>query len=274
MRQFASQRLFIPALLFGFLSALPATAAAQFQPIGSPAVGEDYHVEAAITWWNPEPTLVVNSEALGILGTDVDLVGNLGIEQKRIPEIKLVLRPGRRHKFRVNYLPMKYEADSTVRTEFIFNGQRYRVGLPVQTTADLTTWRVGYEFDFISRDRGYLGVVADLKYTDVRVDLLSPIGAEFTSQVAPIPTLGLIGRGYLAPNVSITGEFGYLKVPENLSEDFQGRYIDFDFYGTVNFTNNIGAQLGYRSMDVFYQDSNDSGTLKFKGWYFGAVARF
>jgi hypothetical protein len=274
MRQLAGHRLLVSALVFGALVSLPSAAAAQFQPPGSPGVGEDYHVEAAITWWNPEPTLIVNSEALGILGTDVDLVENLGIEQKRIPEIKLVLRPARRHKFRINYLPMKYEADSTVRTEFVFNGQRYRVGLPVQTTADLTTWRVGYEFDFISRSRGFLGVVADLKYTDVNVELLSPIGQEFTKQVAPIPTLGLIGRGYLLPNLSITGEFGYLKVPENLAQDFTGRYIDFDFYGTVNLTNNFGAQLGYRSMDVFYQDSNDSGTLKFKGWYFGGVARF
>jgi len=274
MRLFAGDRVFVRAVLVGALVGLPSLAWAQFRPAASPAVGETYHVEASISWWNPNPDLVINSESLGIAGTDIDLVTDLGIEQKRIPEFRIVLRPAQKHKFRIHYLPMKYEADATVRREFIFNGQRYRVGLPVQTEADLTTWRVGYEYDFVSLPRGFVGFLADLKYTDVRVDLLSPIGAEFTSQAAPIPTLGLIGRGYLAPNFSITGEFGYLRVPESLSEDFGGRYLDFDFYGTVNFTNNVGAQVGYRSIDVFYEDLLDSGTLTFKGWYFAGVVRF
>ncbi len=274
MRLCAGDRLFVKAVLIGALVGSPSLASAQFRPMASPAVGEDYHVEASLSWWNPTPDLVINSESLGIAGTDVDLVNDLGIEQKRIPELRIVLRPARKHKFRIHYLPMKYEADTTVQREFIFNGQRYRVGLPVQTEADLTTWRIGYEYDFVSLPRGFVGFLLDLKYTAIRVDLLSPIGAEFTDQPAPIPTVGLIGRGYLAPNVSVTGEFGYLRVPERVSEDFGGRYLDFDFYGTVNFTNNVGAQLGYRSIDVFYEDSLDSGTLKFKGWYFAGVVRF
>jgi hypothetical protein len=274
MRQSVGHRVLVKTAMLVALVGFPALADAQFRPPSSPAVGEDYHVEAGIIWWNPEPTLIVSSESLGILGTDVDLVDDLGIEQKRIPELRFVLRPAKKHKFRIDYLPMKYEAESTVKREFVFNGQRYRVGLPVQTTAELTTWRLGYEYDFVSLPRGFVGVLLDLKYTDVRVDLLSPIGVEFTDQVAPIPTLGLIGRGYVSPNVSITGEFGYLKVPDRLSDEFDGRYIDFDFYGTVNFTNNVGAQFGYKSIDVMYSESDDAGRLKFKGWYFAGVARF
>lgn len=274
MRVCVSERLFNAALLLGLFLGLPASANAQFQPMGAPAVGENFKIEASFAFWNPEPDLIINSESLGIAGTDVDLVNDLGIEKKRIPEIRLVLRPAPKHKFRIHYLPMRYEADSTVKREFIFNGQRYRVGLPVKTDAELTTWRIGYEYDFVSLPRGFVGFLVDLKYTDVRVDLQSTIGEEFTDQAAPIPTLGLIGRGYITPNVAITGEFGYLKVPESLSEDFGGRYIDFDFYGTVNFTNNVGAQLGYRSIDVLYEEERDSGTLKFKGWYFAGVVRF
>ena len=39
---------------------------------------------------------------------------DLGIERKQIPELRIVLRPGRKHKFRINYLPMSYSAVSTV----------------------------------------------------------------------------------------------------------------------------------------------------------------
>lgn len=45
--------------MFGALVGMPALAAAQFLPQSSPAVGEDYHVEAGISWWNPTPTLVI-----------------------------------------------------------------------------------------------------------------------------------------------------------------------------------------------------------------------
>jgi hypothetical protein len=187
-----------------------------------------------------------------------------------------VLRPATKHKFRFTYLPLKYEAESNVQREFIFNGQRYRVGLPVNTTADLTTFRFGYEYDFLYRDRGYLGFLLDLKYSNVDVVLDSPIGHEFTSHVAPIPTIGITGRGYLVENVSITGEVSFFKIPDKLGEQFDGggRYIDYDFYGTFNLTNYVGAQVGLRSIDVDYFRDLDRGTLRFHGWYFGGVVRY
>jgi hypothetical protein len=262
------------SLLFLWLTIQPSVAEAQFRPATRPAVGEDYNVEGAIAWWDPSPELIINSESLGIPGSDIDLVGDLGIEQKRHVEFRVVLRPARKHKFRFTYLPIKYEAEAIVQREFVFNGQLYRVGLPVSTTATLTTYRFGYEYDFLYRSRGYVGVIVDLKYNDVDVELNSPIGREFTAQVAPIPTFGIAGRGYVAPNASITGEWTFFKVPDDLSEDYGGRYFDLDIYGTVNFNNYVGAQLGWRTIDVFYEADRDRGDLQFRGWYFGGVVRF
>jgi len=254
----------------------PVASAAQYAPAGTPAVGEEYHIEAALAWWSPEPKLIVSSESLGIPGDDVNLVTDLGILKKRLRELRLVLRPSTKHKFRINYLPIQYSAQALVQREFVFNGQRYRIGLPVNTEADLTTWRFGYEYDFIYRSRGYLGVLLDVKYTNVDVVLDSPIGSEFTSQVAPIPTIGIVGRGYIVENVSITGEVSFFKVPENLGEQLngEGRYLDYDFYGTFNFNRYAGAQLGVRSIDVQYRKDLDAGTLNFVGWYFGGVIRY
>jgi hypothetical protein len=264
----------LPVLVFLAAAAWAQPAAAQFRPPSDPAIGENYNIEGTIAWWNAEPALVVSSTSIGIPGTDVDLVADLGITQKRLREFRLVLRPATKHKFRLHYLPINYDVESVVQREFVFNGQRYRVGLPVNTTARLTNYRFGYEYDFVSLRRGFAGVQLDVKYTDVDVTLDSPIGSEFTRQVAPIPTLGFIGRGYIVSNVSLTGELGYFKVPENLSEDFGGRYLDYDFYGTVNFTHNAGVSVGYRSVDVSYVADLDSGTLEFKGWYFAGVLRF
>lgn len=254
----------------------PAGAHAQFTatPFSDPATGERYHIEAAGALWNPPPQFRIASESLGVLGSTIDAATDLGIGQKRIGELRLVLRPGRKHKFRINYLPMTYSASSTVRREFIFNGQRFRLNLPVTTELSWKTWAIGYEYDFIYRDRWFVGFVLQAKATDIQASLQAPIGTEFARAQAPIPTIGGIARVYVVPNISITGELIGFKIPENIDERYQAHYFDFDLYGTVNFNDYVGAQLGYRSLDLGYVFEKDHGDFKAKGIYFGGVVRY
>ena len=142
------------------------------------------------------------------------------------------------------------------------------------TTAQFKAWRFGYEYDFLYRERGFLGVLFDVKYTDVNVGLNSPIGDEFTKAVAPLPTIGGVARVYAVKNLALNAEMSYVKVPDNLSEEVEGRYIDFDVYATFNPHKNVGVQAGYRSIDVSYLVDFDSGALTFKGLYFGGTVRF
>lgn len=259
--------------------ATPSTAAAQYRPNGGSgeAVGEDYHIEAAYSFWNAEPSLIVNSESLEILGTDVNLITDLGVEKKRLAMFDVVLRPAKKHRFRFQRTPIKYEVDAyPVTREFIFNGQRYRVGLPVTTSVDFTTYRFGYEYDFLYFKKGFFGVLLDLKYTNVDVSLDSPIGAEFVSAAAPIPTIGFVGRGYILPNLAINGELSLFRMPNSLKEQLEGegRYTDIDVNGTYNMTKSFGVKMGYRRTTVFYDVDLDTGDLQFKGLYFGAVVRY
>src|SRR6185369_14083873 len=123
--------------------------------------------------------------------------------------------------------------------------------------------------------RGFAGFVIEAKYTDVQILLdASPVATEFARARAPIPAIGGIGRMYIVPNISITGEFTGFKLPKDLVKDTSAHYIDFDLYGTVNFTNNVGAQFGYRTLDVGFVVDEDTGVFKLKGIYFGVVARY
>lgn len=254
----------------------PVQAQGQFAatPFSDPATGERYHVEAAAALWNPPPHFLIRSESLGVLGSTIDAVADLGIQQKRIGELRFVLRPGRKHKFRINYLPMSYSAVSTVKREFVFNGIRYGINLPVQTELSWKTWALGYEYDFLYRDRWFVGFVLQMKATDIQASLQAPIGTEFARAQAPIPTLGGIARVYVVPNISITGELVGLKIPEGIDERYQAHYFDFDLYGTVNFNDYVGAQIGYRSLDLGYIFEDDHGDFKAKGIYFGGVVRY
>lgn len=247
---------------------------------GNRATGEDYHVELSGSLWSPTPDIVISSESLGIAGSQVDFVNTLGLEKSTFKQLKVVLRPGVKHKFRFEYTPIKYSAEKTVETKFVFNGIRYDVGLPVMSEIDWKAYRFGYEYDFVSRDRGFFGMVLEAKYTDIQASLTATFSGlkdtEFTHARAPIPALGVIGRVYPAPNISITGEWTGFKLPDagNDKDKYGGKYYDFDLYGTVNFSDHLGAQAGYRSFDVFYKVKSDNGTMTLKGLYFGATARF
>ena len=149
------------------------------------------------------------------------------------------------------------------------------------TSVQWNAYRFAYEWDFVYRDRGFAGLVLETKYTDINASLTASIAGfsdtEFTHAKAPIPAIGFIGRGYVAPNISITGEFTGFKLPDigkDSGNQYGGKYFDFDLYGTVNVTNNFGVEAGYRSFDVDYLVKTDSGTMKLKGLYFGAKGRF
>lgn len=257
------------------LAAVPAQAQYGVRRASDRATGENYRFEFGVYFWNPTPTMSIQSESLGIVGTKIDLVEDLGLEKTRFTQIRAVLRPATKHKLRFEYTPIKYEQpEGILRRNIIFNGITYSVALPVDTTLDWKAYRFTYEYDIIYRDRGFLGILLETKYTDVQATLSNVLDTEFVRARAPIPALGVIGRVYVAPNISLTGEFSGFKLPESIDEDYRAKYFDFDIYGTVNVSDHFGAQLGYRSFDVFYRVDTDEGELKLKGPYLGGVVRF
>jgi hypothetical protein len=275
------RRLYTAGALACALLLWGAPADAQFQPRSSSSgqtPGEDYHIEAAVGFWFPSTEILVTSGGSGvlsgILGTTIDAKTDLGLTDQGLPEFHLELRPARKHKLRFQYIPIKYEQTSTLKRDIIFNGQRYQLGIPTASSLDWKAYRFGYEYDFIARDSGYAGFILDFKYTDVTVSLTTPVLTEFARARAPIPAIGGVGRYYILPGVSITGELTAFKMPDGVIKDSGGHYVDVDIYGTVNFTRNVGVQAGYRSFDLGYVVKNDTGSFVLKGLFVGVVARY
>jgi hypothetical protein len=276
----ASIRLYLCTGLAGLMlmAAVPASAQYKPRPLNDPATGEKFHIEAGASFWNPSADLTVSSAGTGsltgIAGTEINAKRDLGFEDKRLPSLELFLRPAAAHKFRLQYIPIKFEANATLQRDIVFNGIRYRLGIPVNSTLDWKAYRFGYEYDFIRKNRGYAGFILEAKYTDVNVALKSPLLAEFAHARAPIPALGGIFRVYVVPNISVTGEITGFKLPDSIDERYKAHYVDMDFYGTINLTDNVGFKGGYRSMDLGYLVKQDTGSFVMKGIYFGVVARY
>jgi len=259
------------ALLF-----VASPVAAQFTPrsLNDPATGEQFHIEGSAGSWGPTANMSIASEALGIVGSTIDFKNDLGLTDQRFSELSLVGRPPRKHKLRFSYIPIEFIQESTIKRDIKFNGQLYAKGLPVNSDLLWKAYRFAYEYDFITRNRGFGGFILEAKYTDVTATLKSPIVEEFIHAKAPIPAIGGIVRVYVVPNISITGELTGVKIPDSISKEYKAHYADLDIYGTLNFTNNIGVQGGFRSIDVGYHVDSDTGSFVLKGIYFGVVARY
>lgn len=260
-------------VLIAFASAAPAHA--QFNAPLPPAVGEDYRVEIGAAFWKPSPQLFITSNDLGQIGSEVDFVNEFGIEDKRFTELRITLKPSPKHKLRFQYLPIQYEAEAVIERQIVFAGRTFIVGAPATTDVEWKQWRFGYEWDFVSNSYGFVGLLAELKHNKVGAEIdAGAFGVAVADATAPVPGLGIIGRGYLSKNVSVTAEFSGFKVPDSITEEFDAELWDFDIYGTVNFGRNAGVQGGYRRLTVEYLADEDAGRLKMSGIYFGGVVRF
>ncbi len=78
------------------------------------------------------------------------------------------------------------------------------------------------------------------------------------------------------PNLAVTGEMSFFRVPEQPGRT-AGRRRQIYRLGhqrDLNVNRYVGAQVGYRSINAFYDVDTDNGSLKFRGIYFGAVIRY
>jgi len=224
-------------------------------------------VEVGMRFWKVTPELVLADDGLTTLGLDaVDFVQEFGLESKSFRGFKASI--GRSHKFRISRSSFDYDEEATIQRSIVFLGQTF----PINTSAEASV-----EWDFVSRPGGFLGLVTDLRYNKVNASIDSPAltSVAATDVTAPIPTIGLIGRGYLGSHGSITAEFSGLKLSRN-NEDtqFEGSAYDFDIYGTIHLGRQLGVEVGYRSLDIHYLVDGDSGDLKMKGPYIGGTLRF
>jgi len=269
-------RLYAISVTALLLTLLPSTANAQFQPrtVSGGATGENYHLELGAAIWDTSAEMSFSNTALDLSGTTINVKNDLGAADQKFGGFDLILRPSMKHKFRVQLIPVHYSATASPRSALTFGGQTFPAGVPINSRIHWRAWRFGYEYDAAIGPRGFLGFLLDVKYTDVDASLTGATGTRSASAHATVPAIGGILRVYPASHFSLTGEISGFKWPGGWIWSGSGDYLDLDAYATLNFVNAFGVELGYRSFDVSYSLTNDSGDFKLKGPYLGAVLRF
>jgi hypothetical protein len=255
-----------------------APASAQYRPYRAPAgaTGESWHVEFGIGTWSPGPVFTVNGANGEVAGVDVAAQGDLGLQGRLLKEFILVIRPAKKHKFRIAYEPISYSATTALARTIVFDGQTFESGATVATSVDWQSYKLGYEYDFIYRPRFFVGVIAEVRHDIVTVSMSSPPAAGSSRVRTPFPMLGGIVRIYPLSDVSLTAEFTGMKLPSSVRNltGYDGHAFDLDLYATFNFSNNFGIRSGYRSMNVYYEWETSHDDLTRRGPYVMGLLRF
>jgi hypothetical protein len=260
-------------LLIACLVFLPGTALGQ-SLASRPAIGENYRVEISASWWKPDVIGVITSDRLDLIGSRVDFVTDLGFTPARIRDLRVTVRPGKKHKVRVQYTPLEYLAEGVLAREITFAGQVFPVALPVESSLTWHVWRVGYEWDVFYKSRGYIGLLFDARITKLTASLESLAASGSVLAEAPLPAVGIVMRAYPLPDLALNFEVSGMKLPESINPDHEGDYLDMDLSATVNITENLGISAGWRRMDTTLRVKEDFGELRFRGIWFGGAIRF
>jgi hypothetical protein len=236
--------------------------------------GERYRIEAMVRYWSPSADIIVSSDAPGVPGTRIDLRNDLGVTNQSFPELQLEWRPRSKHAFRFQYIPVHFDSTATLARDLVFNGVTYRAGLPATVSLDWTTYRFGYEYDFIAKRRANLGFIAEVKHTVVRAELGTVNLDEVSRQAMPVPAVGGIVRVHPAARLALTGEVTFFGVPDRPDRHYGGHIADVDLSAVWNVTRHFGAQAGFRDIDINHLGEWNTATFSLKGPYVGVLVGF
>ena len=264
-------RIVIAAVVLAF-SLGPATSRASAQEPFK-ATGDKYWIEFSFNWWLPAAGGSVASDALGLIGSEINLASDLGFNDTREMDLRLVLRPAKKHKFRFQYTPAAFSASSVLTRDISFAGTVYPVSLPVESLLSWNVMRFGYEWDFIYKPRGYVGLLVEVRHTTMEAAIDSIIGSGQVEASGPFPSIGIVTRVNATKDLAINAEFSTLKLTD-LIPDHDFWLLDLDISATYNLARYFGISGGWRRQNTSLKLAGDRGEVDFKGLWIGGTVRY
>ena len=253
------RRIWAVALLLGSLLCLSAPADA---------------VEVGIRgeYWFPKISGNGQTTTSGVPNTPYDLQSTLGLQDKNFPFGEAFLRLGR-FTIRAGYTQVRYDGQSTLTQDFVFNGQTYTANIPITSQLELKMVDAQLQFDLLRPDAGVsgfnLGLILGGKYVDESLQVSSSqLPAVNESYKLPIPVVGVAaGVGLFKDLIRVDAR--------GVGLAYSGNHgYDVDAYLSVIPFPFVRLQGGYRYLDVKVDESELILTVKLKGPYAGLQISF
>jgi len=250
-------------LLAGSLAVL-ATGFASAQSETAPA--EQYAFRVEYLYWSPQPAGELQKGVSDTAGTLVDVREDLGYESHAASPIRAALRVGRSVKLRGSWSPIDFRGSATASSLLVYGTT---VVFPEQQVAsslkgNYATAEVAW--DFLQRPRGFLGLLAGVKYFDVDTLVLNVDTGDrvVETERLPVPVLGLASRVYVSRRLSLEGEISGLTLGD------RGHVFELLLAARVHVSDHLAATGGYRRLALEGRDGRDYLRVDLGAWTFGA----
>jgi hypothetical protein len=165
---------------------------------------EAFHVELTASGW-----LASLEGEVQAGGLPVDLKRDLAIGNRWTFFGRLVVKPARKHRLIVEGAPYQFEGRNLLERTIVYAGRTYAIREDVASAAELTYIFGAYQYDFLSRPSGHLGIQAGVAYIDAAGEISSVTRgiAGRDEERFPMPLAGIEGRAFIVPRrVSVSGE--------------------------------------------------------------------
>jgi hypothetical protein len=231
---------------------------------------EDYSVEFEGRYWKPRMSGTITLVDNGI-GSEINPVDDLGMEAtKGFGEGRLQVKFLEKNKFNFSYMDLKWTATKNVSKTIYFNGLTYPAGTQVESRLEAKTLKGGYEYDFLVGEHGFLGVTADVIFSDASMELnaRSLNQDEIAQDNLILPLFGVNSRLVIVKWVSLSGKVSGLPMGSH------GYFLDAEASLDLNPIKYLGISVGYRYLKAHLSYRDDKSNLTFDGPFASVKLRF
>ncbi len=198
-------------------------------------------------------------------GTVIDGEDTLGLTGTGTNVVRATIRFGQSAKIRGSWTQLDFSGDQATPTNFTFGDETFFAGERVVTRVKGALYTFDFEYDFVKRREGFMGITLGAVYLDSDSVLVSPGTGKQVAQTGqvPVPLIGLTGRTYYGRRFSFEGEFGWGTIGS------RGSVWSTSFVVRFHLSDRLAASGGYRRLSMHGKDERDSLDVKLSGWVFG-----
>jgi len=233
---------------------------------------KDHWVQLELGGWRPG----LNGDFLlddDLGDTDVDLDGNLNLDQDTNVRARLELQPFSGHHFRLGYNGISFQETTALTTSVTVDGKTFSATDRVDSDLTLDTYELGYRFDVVSTEYVTVSPMFQVNVIDFTGDLNNETTGESVneSSTIPIPYPGV--RVDVFP-LDRLGIFGELRALSGGVGPFDVFSVDYDVGTQVNLTENYQLRAGYREMRYDIDGNDNELDLTTGGPYASVIFSF
>jgi hypothetical protein len=219
-------------LLAAALLALPGATPAAAQPQLFPT----FSVRAGGFAVSNGTNIRLDADAGDAIGTEIDFEKELGLDNEvSLATVQIEWLPGERHQFRAAYFRTSRDGQRTlVDREIEWGGQTYPVGAELSGEFTSSYYEVDWTWWMYKQERAGFGPTLGVMVLDLSAAVaarfeIGPIDVALrreASATAPVPTIGLEGRGSILPRLFLQGYIRFL--PDVSIENISGDAVQYN----------------------------------------------